>query len=86
MIQKKHGNAFQNTDLKTTLVDFGIKSLTVGGLVSHGCVKATCQGGLTEGFEVSLLKNGHTNWNKDAEYKIIQTESILGEKGVVIVE
>jgi GrpB-like predicted nucleotidyltransferase (UPF0157 family) len=51
VIQKKHGNAFQDTDLKATLQDFGIKSITVGGLVSHGCVKATCLGGLSEGFK-----------------------------------
>jgi nicotinamidase-related amidase len=44
------------------------------GLASHGCVKATCYGGIEEGFKTSLLKNGHTNWNKDAEIKISQTE------------
>lgn len=71
MIQKKHGDAFQDTDLKATLTDFGITSITVGGLVSHGCVKATCLVGLLEGFEISLLKNGHTNWNKDAGKKNI---------------
>ena len=27
VIQKKHGNAFQNTDLKTTLMNLGIKSI-----------------------------------------------------------
>ncbi|MFW6371713.1 MAG: hypothetical protein ACOC10_10985, partial [Bacteroidota bacterium] len=71
----EHGNAFQNTDLKTTLVDYGIYSITVGVLVSHGCVKATCLGGLSEGFEISLLKNGHTNWNKDADAKILEVNA-----------
>jgi len=84
VIQKEHGNAFQNTDLKTTLVDYGINSITVGGLVSHGCVKATCLGGLSEGFEISLLKNGHTNWNKDADTKILETERELIKNGVII--
>lgn len=84
VIQKKHGNAFQNTDLKTTLLDLGIKSITLGGLVSHGCVKATCLGGMTEGFETSLLKNGHTNWNKDADTRILETEKELIKNGVRI--
>jgi GrpB-like predicted nucleotidyltransferase (UPF0157 family)/nicotinamidase-related amidase len=84
VIQKKHGNAFQDTDLKATLVDFKINSITVGGLVSHGCVKATCLGGLSEGFEISLLKNGHTNWNKDADTKILETERELIKNGVII--
>lgn len=84
VIQKKHGNAFMESDLKTTLISFGIKQITIGGLVSHGCVKATCLGGIAEGFETSILKNGHTNWNKDAKAKIDQTEKELIENGVKI--
>ncbi|MCG8698484.1 MAG: isochorismatase family protein [Bacteroidales bacterium] len=84
VIQKKHGNSFTNTNLKETLLVFGINAITIGGLVSHGCVKATCLGGLEEGFDVSLLKNGHTNWNKDANVKILETETELIKRGVVI--
>jgi nicotinamidase-related amidase len=73
-IQKKHGNAFLKTPLKELLLDSQIKHITIGGLTSHGCGKATCIGGIAEGFKTSLLKNGHTNWNKDAETKISETE------------
>jgi nicotinamidase-related amidase len=85
VIQKKHGNAFQKTKLKQILLDNKIDSITIGGLVSHGCVKATCLGGLAEGFDTSLLKNGHTNWNKDARIKIADTELELSKKGVKLV-
>ena len=61
VVQKNHGNGFLNTDLKQILLDAKIKAITVGGLVSHGCVKASCLGGLSEGFETSVLKNVHTN-------------------------
>ncbi|MGC9343680.1 MAG: isochorismatase family protein, partial [Bacteroidales bacterium] len=84
VIQKNYGNAFHDTDLKTTLTDFGISSVTVCGLVSHGCVKSTCLGGLSEGFEIRLLKNGHTNWNNDAETRILETEKELIKNGVLI--
>lgn len=86
IIQKTHGNAFQDTDLIKVLTEFGTKQITVGGLVSHGCVKATCLGALAEGFETSLLKNGHTNWNKDAKEKIEQTENELQGAGVKIID
>jgi nicotinamidase-related amidase len=82
VIQKEHGNAFHRTILKNILIEFNIKSITIAGLVSHGCVKATCIGGLAEGFEVSLLKNGHTNWNKDARIRIDDTERELTKNGV----
>jgi len=84
IIQKKHGNGFQKTNLKQMLLDLKIDSITVGGLVSHGCVKATCLGGLAGGFETSLLKHGHTNWNRDAEHNITLTEKELIEKGVLL--
>jgi nicotinamidase-related amidase len=74
IIQKNHGNAFQNTNLKKLLSDSQIDHLIICGLTSHGCVKATCLGGIEEGFTTSLLKNGHTNWNKDAVTKISETE------------
>jgi nicotinamidase-related amidase len=63
-------------------LDHNIKTITTGGLVSHGCVKATCPGGLSEEFEILLLENGHTNWNKDAESKITETENELINTGV----
>lgn len=86
IIQKKHGNAFQNTRLKTILTELGIKSITLCGLSSHGCVKASCLGGMSEGFETSILKHGHSNWNKDAGKRILLTEKELLEKGVEIIE
>lgn len=86
VIQKKHGNAFQNTVLKTTLIELNVKQITLCGLSSHGCVKASCLGALSEGFETALLKHGHSNWNKDAEKKVLLTEKELIEKGVKIQE
>ncbi len=86
VIQKNHGNAFRKTVLKTTLSELGINSITIGGLVSHGCVKASCLGGIAEGFETSLIKNGHTNWNKDAQIKIADTEKELVKNGILLEE
>lgn len=81
-IRKKHGNAFEKTDLKAILLQKGIRDILACGMVTHGCVKATCLGGLEEGFRVSLIENGHTNWNRDAGKKISETESLLKSKGV----
>ncbi|MCF8298009.1 MAG: isochorismatase family protein [Saprospiraceae bacterium] len=85
-LQKQHGNAFQNTDLKSILEAKKVDEIVVCGLVSHGCVRATCLGGLDNGFSSLLLKNGHTNWNKDAEIKILKTETELVKKGVMVID
>ncbi|HPR31879.1 MAG TPA: isochorismatase family protein [Prolixibacteraceae bacterium] len=86
VVQKGHGNAFHLTPLRQILLDGQIDSITICGLVSHGCVLATCLGGKAEGFDTSVLKNGHTNWNKDALRKIADTERVLAENGIHLEE
>ena len=86
VIQKSHGNAFGKTDLENILREKNIEEIVVCGLVTHGCIKATSLGGLALGFKTSLLKNGHTNWNKNAAEKISSVESELEQKGAIILE
>ncbi len=85
ILQKQHGNAFEKTELKSLLMQKNIKSLLICGMVTHGCIRASCLGSINEGFDTCLLSNGHTNWNKDAESKISLTESELDKAGVKIV-
>jgi len=85
-IQKFHGNAFLETDLENILRGKNIIEIVVCGLVSHGCVKATCLSALKLGFKTAILKNGHTNWDKNAEMMINLVENELVEKGVEIIE
>lgn len=86
ILQKQHGNAFEKTELKSLLLQKNIKELLVCGLVTHGCIRATCLGGINEGFDTCLLSSGHTNWNKDAESKISLTESELCKAGIKLLD
>lgn len=85
-IQKFHGNAFKDTALDALLKEQNIRSVTVCGLVSHGCVRASCEGALEKGYKVYLLKNGHTCWGADAKNKIEKAEHDLEVKGIDIIE
>lgn len=62
-----------------------INEVLIWGLVSHGCIKYSCIGALNKGYDVSLLENGHTNWNKVAQQKVASTEAELKELGVQVV-
>lgn len=86
VIQKTHSDAFQEKELAALISRKGINEIIVCGLVSHGCIKHTCQGGIKNGLSVKLLKNGHTLWGKDAEARVKQTESELVKENVHIIE
>jgi nicotinamidase-related amidase len=66
VIHKTHGNAFEDTILKDELDLRGITCLLVTGLVTNGCVKATCIGAHDLGFRVVLVADGHSTYTKNA--------------------
>lgn len=81
---KQKGDAFSNNELVKYLNESSVKDVVICGLVSHGCIKHTCLGGVHTGYNVALLKNAHTNWAKDALQKIEATEKLLSEAGIKI--
>ena len=85
IIQKKHGSAFKETNLKQLLNENKIKNIIICGLVSNGCVYFSCKDGIENGFNVKLIKNGHSNWLKDAENKKNEVNNELENIGIKIV-
>ena len=86
IIHKVHPNAFEGTNLRGELKERGIDTLVVTGLVTHGCVKATCLGALEEGFRVRLVSDGHSSYSKDAPQLIEKWNTELSNKGAELVE
>ena len=66
IIQKHHGSAFQDTTLGEELEAGRIKRLVIMGLVTHGCVQATCVDASKRGYQVTLVSDGHSNFHKQA--------------------
>ena len=66
IIHKQHGNAFEDTPLDAALKSNHITRLMIMGLVTHGCVKATCLGARQLGYDVTLVQDGHSSFSKDA--------------------
>ncbi len=84
-IQKKQGNAFLDTTLQSELEVRGIQNLLITGLVTQGCIKATCLGGLERGYRVFLVEDGHSNYNQEAAAVIEKCQNELELAGVEIV-
>ncbi len=81
---KLHGNAFIETDLEAKLRDLGVERIMCCGLVTQGCVRATCLGGLDLGFEVMLASDANSTYSKPAEKVIDRWHKELVEAGVTL--
>jgi nicotinamidase-related amidase len=84
VIHKQHGNAFEDTPLHAELTRRGIDRVIVTGLVTHGCVRATCLGALALGYEVTLAADGHSSYSKNAAQLIAEWNDKLGTAGVTV--
>lgn len=83
LFHKQQGSAFAGTELERVLVARGIDELWITGLVSHGCVKATCLDAHDRGFAVTLVEDGHSNFHGQAPKMIVTCNRQLSEQGVV---
>lgn len=81
LLSKQQDNAFKGTDLHQVLKSKNINTLIVTGLLTHACVKATCQGARQLGYEVFLVEDGHSSYSKDAPRLIEKWNQKLGELG-----
>ena len=66
IVHKQHGNAFEETALDQALKSRNVTGVVITGLVTHGCVRATCLGALQLGYRVILVRDGHSNYSKQA--------------------
>jgi nicotinamidase-related amidase len=81
LVHKQHGNAFEDTPLDGELRARNIQRLVISGLVTHGCVKATCQGALVQGYQVILVQDAHSSYSKDAARLIEEWNGKLKKEG-----
>lgn len=60
IIEKTHGNTFEDTDFDEVLASRGIGHLLVTGAQSDACVRSTIHGGFARGYDVTLVSDAHT--------------------------
>ena len=60
----------------------GISRVVATGFVTHGCVKATCLGAKSRGYQVVLANDAHSSYSKDAADLIEKVGAALAEAGV----
>lgn len=85
IINKTKSNVFDEEILPNFLKQNNISTIVITGLVTHGCIKAACLGGLKFCNKVVLVENGHSSFNKKAESLIDEWNNKLSYEGIQVV-
>lgn len=60
LIDKKYGDAFEDTNLESVLSELGVGRLIVAGAQTDACIRSTLHGAFTRGYDVTLVRDAHT--------------------------
>ena len=60
LVPKHYPDAFEETELEAVLADLGTGRIVVTGSQTDECIRSTIHGGLTRGYDVTLVGDAHT--------------------------
>jgi nicotinamidase-related amidase len=60
LIEKRYGDAFEDTDLESVLAGLRVGRLIVAGAQSDACIRATLHGAFVRGYDTALVSDAHT--------------------------
>ena len=67
VVQKDQPSAFQNTNLPQILRERGIGNLIIVGMQTEMCVKANCVSAVQNDYNVILVEDAHSTFDRDSE-------------------
>lgn len=65
VIRKRASDSFYKTPLKEEMEARGVRRLVVTGAMTEYCVDTTCRRALSEGYDVTLVADGHATFDRD---------------------
>jgi nicotinamidase-related amidase len=60
LVEKHHGDSFEDTALETVLSGLGVGRLVVVGAQTDWCVRSTLHGAFARGYDATLVGDAHT--------------------------
>ena len=60
IISKRYNSVFEETCLEAVLHELRISKIVLGGAATNWCIRATAYGALDRGYDVTLIRDGHT--------------------------
>lgn len=84
LLNKQARNTFAEQSVLSALAQHGVNKVVVAGLVTHGCVRAACEGALALGYAVTLAADGHSSFEADAADLIEEWNTKLAAAGAAV--
>ena len=66
LVEKAHGDSFEDTTLETVLSGLGVGRLVVVGAQTDWCVRSTLHGAFARGYDATLVSDAHTTEDQTA--------------------
>ena len=66
LIEKRWGDAFEETPLERELARLGVGRLVVTGAETDACIRSTLHGALVRGYDATLVSDAHTTADQSA--------------------
>lgn len=60
LVEKNHGDSFEETTLEPVLSALGVGRLVVAGAQTDACIRSTLHGAIVRGYDASLVSDAHT--------------------------
>lgn len=64
LVNKKFGDSFEDTELAEILAEARVGRLVVTGAETDACIRSTIHGAFARGYDVTLVSDGHTTFDK----------------------
>jgi nicotinamidase-related amidase len=60
LVEKRYGDAFEDTDLEGVLSGLAVGRLVVAGAQTDECIRSTLHGAVVRGYDATLVSDAHT--------------------------
>jgi hypothetical protein len=60
LVPKRHGDAFEATDLESVLAQRRVGRVVISGTQTDECIRATLHGAFVRGYDTTLVGDAHT--------------------------
>jgi nicotinamidase-related amidase len=80
VIEKKHPDSFQDTNLEEVLKQLAISQIVVCGLVTEGCVDTTIRRAYSLGYQIELASDCHST----TDNSVLSAEQIVDHHNEVL--